>query len=70
MPIFAIHAQPLHCRDVGEGVPILFGHGYLWDGTLWNAQVDALSETHPAQLLFTVARNGFYANGANKSTPF
>ena len=28
MPIFAIHAQPLHCRDVGEGVPILFGHGY------------------------------------------
>ncbi len=46
MPIFAIHAQPLHCRDVGEGVPILFGHGYLWDGTLWNAQVDALSETH------------------------
>lgn len=46
MPVLAINAQPLHCRDIGEGAPILFGHGYLWDGTMWNAQMDALCETH------------------------
>ena len=33
-------------RELGEGEPIVFVHGYLVDGRLWTATAEALSATH------------------------
>jgi len=33
-------------RDLGEGQPIVFVHGYLVDGRLWNETAEQLSATH------------------------
>jgi pimeloyl-ACP methyl ester carboxylesterase len=33
-------------RELGEGEPIVFVHGFLVDGRLWTATAEALSETH------------------------
>src|SRR6185437_10162287 len=31
-------------REAGEGKPVVFVHGYLVDGRLWDGVVDALSD--------------------------
>jgi pimeloyl-ACP methyl ester carboxylesterase len=33
-------------RELGEGEPIVFVHGYLTDGRLWTTTAEALSESH------------------------
>lgn len=33
-------------RDEGEGNPVLFVHGFPLDHSMWNAQMEFLSETH------------------------
>lgn len=37
---------PIHYRDVGSGPPLLFVHGLLVDGALWEPVVERLSKTH------------------------
>lgn len=37
-------AGTVRYREVGEGKPIVFVHGYLVDGRLWNGVVDRLSD--------------------------
>lgn len=37
---------PIHYRDVGSGPPLLFVHGLLVDGSLWEPVVERLSQTH------------------------
>ena len=37
-------AGRLRYRDAGEGKPVVFVHGYLVDGRLWDGVVDRLSE--------------------------
>jgi pimeloyl-ACP methyl ester carboxylesterase len=43
MPFIEIEGQPLHYRTEGEGFPVLMGHSYLWDSSMWAPQIDALS---------------------------
>lgn len=37
-------AGPIRYREAGEGRPIVFVHGYLVDGRLWDGVVDRLSD--------------------------
>ncbi len=37
---------PIHYRDVGSGPPLVFVHGLLVDGALWEPVVERLSATH------------------------
>jgi pimeloyl-ACP methyl ester carboxylesterase len=39
-------AGRIRYREAGEGKPIVFVHGYLVDGRLWDGVVDRLSETY------------------------
>lgn len=43
MPTLEINNRPLHFLDVGTGEPLLFGHSFLWDHRMWDAQIEALS---------------------------
>ncbi|SFI82221.1 alpha/beta fold hydrolase [Planctomicrobium piriforme] len=36
----------LNYRDVGQGEPLLFVHGFPLDCTMWQAQIDFFSKTH------------------------
>jgi len=39
-------AGPLRYREAGEGKPIVFVHGFLVDGRLWDGVVDALADRY------------------------
>ena len=39
-------AGRIRYREAGEGRPVVFVHGYLVDGRLWDGVVDRLSPTH------------------------
>ncbi|MCL1065508.1 alpha/beta hydrolase [Shewanella olleyana] len=41
---FNINSQNLSFTDVGQGPVLLFIHGFLADNTMWQPQIDALSE--------------------------
>lgn len=43
MPTMLIRHHALYYQDIGEGFPVLLGHGYLWDRKMWQAQVERLS---------------------------
>ncbi|MGF6505795.1 alpha/beta fold hydrolase [Paraburkholderia sp. 32] len=43
MPVITIEGQPLHYQIRGTGFPVLLGHSYLWDSSMWAPQIDALS---------------------------
>ncbi len=44
MPTMLLNGQAIHYLDVGEGEPLLFGHGYLWDSRMWMPQLNLLSQ--------------------------
>ncbi|WP_271273602.1 alpha/beta fold hydrolase [Aliamphritea hakodatensis] len=44
MPTANINGMEMQYLDQGEGFPLLFGHGYLWDSRMWAPQLDVLSE--------------------------
>lgn len=46
MPFVTIDGQPLHYQIRGAGAPVLFGHSYLWDSSMWEPQLDALSKSY------------------------
>ncbi|HET7454325.1 MAG TPA: alpha/beta hydrolase [Solirubrobacterales bacterium] len=41
-----LSAGPIRYREAGEGKPIVFVHGFLVDGRLWDGVVDALSDRY------------------------
>ncbi|GLU33265.1 alpha/beta fold hydrolase [Trinickia caryophylli] len=43
MPFIEIDGQQLHYRIEGAGFPVLLGHSYLWDASMWAPQIEALS---------------------------
>ncbi|WP_233807902.1 alpha/beta fold hydrolase [Paraburkholderia sp. HP33-1] len=43
MPFFTIAGKPLHYQMRGTGYPVLLGHSYLWDSSMWAPQIEALS---------------------------
>jgi pimeloyl-ACP methyl ester carboxylesterase len=46
MPFVTIEGQPLHYQIRGTGFPVLLGHSYLWDSSMWTPQIEALSRTY------------------------
>lgn len=43
MPYATVRGRRLYYIDEGEGFPLLFGHSYLWDSSMWEPQIKALS---------------------------
>jgi 3-oxoadipate enol-lactonase len=43
MPMLGVDRVELHYEERGQGVPIVFSHGLLWSGTMFDAQTAALS---------------------------
>src|SRR5260370_13472297 len=46
MPFIEIEGKPLHYQTRGTGFPVLLGHSYLWDSSMWAPQIDALSRRY------------------------
>lgn len=46
MPIAKIDGQSLHYVDKGQGFPVLLGHSYLWHSTMWQPQINDLSQRY------------------------
>jgi pimeloyl-ACP methyl ester carboxylesterase len=46
MPFIEIEGQSLHYQIRGSGFPVLLGHSYLWDSSMWAPQIDALSRDY------------------------
>ncbi|RNC77036.1 alpha/beta fold hydrolase [Piscirickettsia salmonis] len=44
MATITINNKALYYQDQGQGFPLLFGHSYLWDHTMWSPQIKALSQ--------------------------
>ncbi|KVK77099.1 alpha/beta fold hydrolase [Burkholderia sp. MSMB1498] len=67
MPFVTIDGQPLHYQIRGSGAPVLFGHSYLWDSSMWEPQLEALSKSHQviAPDLWGHGRSGPLPAGTN-----
>ncbi|WP_338524041.1 alpha/beta hydrolase [Pseudomonas batumici] len=46
MPFKTISGQPLYYRDEGKGFPVLLGHSYLWNSSMWEPQITVLSKKY------------------------
>lgn len=46
MPHISLKGKQMYYAEYGQGFPILFGHSYLWDSTMWEHQVKALSQSY------------------------
>jgi pimeloyl-ACP methyl ester carboxylesterase len=46
MPTLEVDGVALHYDERGDGPPIVFSHGLLWSGRMYDAQVAALSSNH------------------------
>jgi len=44
MPSITIKNQTLHYQIQGTGFPVLLGHSFLWDSSMWAPQIEALSK--------------------------
>jgi pimeloyl-ACP methyl ester carboxylesterase len=49
--------------DQGQGFPVLLGHSYLWNATMWQPQLDALSRH------FRVIAPDLWGHGYSESPP-
>ncbi|MFM0092998.1 alpha/beta fold hydrolase [Paraburkholderia sediminicola] len=43
MPFVTIAGHELHYQVRGTGFPVLLGHSYLWDSSMWAPQIEELS---------------------------
>lgn len=62
MPMYNIRDVELSANVSGEGRPILFVHGFPFDGSMWETQVAALREAGTARVVVPDLR-GFGASG-------
>ena len=46
MPYITVKGRKVFCLDEGEGFPVLFGHSYLWDSSMWEPQLKELSGSY------------------------
>ena len=46
MPIARVNGVELHYEQRGAGVPVVFSHGLLWSGRMFDAQLAALAGSH------------------------
>lgn len=58
-----IDGGSLHYRDQGAGFPVLLGHSYLWDSTMWAPQIEALSKS------FRVITPDLWGHGQSGTLP-
>jgi pimeloyl-ACP methyl ester carboxylesterase len=63
MPFVKIAGQSLHYQIHGTGFPILLGHSYLWDSSMWAPQIEALSRS------FTVIAPDLWGHGQSGPLP-
>ena len=59
----SIAGKQLAYIDQGQGFPVLLGHSYLWDATMWRPQIDALSEH------FRVIAPNLWGHGLSEAPP-
>ena len=41
-----VNNKELFYLDQGKGFPLLFGHSFLWDGTMWQPQIERFSAAY------------------------
>jgi len=41
-----VNGKHLAYQEFGKGYPILFGHSYLWSGSMWTPQIQAFSKQY------------------------
>jgi pimeloyl-ACP methyl ester carboxylesterase len=46
MPFVKIAGQSLHFKIRGTGFPVLLGHSYLWDSSMWAPQIEDLCRSY------------------------
>ena len=46
MATIELDHRRINYQDHGTGLPVLFGHSYLWGAEMWRPQVDALAEQY------------------------
>jgi pimeloyl-ACP methyl ester carboxylesterase len=63
MPIFSVGNHEMHYQDIGQGEVIVFGHGYLWDSKMWQAQINELSQHYRCIV------PDFWGHGLSSSIP-
>lgn len=63
MHSFAIDGKKLRYQDIGQGEVIVFGHSYLWDSQMWQAQIEVLSQNYRCIV------PDFWGHGASDAHP-
>jgi len=63
MPTFSVASHEMHYQDVGQGEVIVFGHGYLLDSKMWQAQINQLSQHYRCIV------PDFWGHGVSTSIP-
>ncbi|AFZ24849.1 putative hydrolase or acyltransferase of alpha/beta superfamily [Cylindrospermum stagnale PCC 7417] len=46
MPTISINKKQMYYYERGQGFPLVFGHSFLWDGTMWEPTIEALSANY------------------------
>jgi pimeloyl-ACP methyl ester carboxylesterase len=46
MPFAMVSGKRLHYQTLGTGFPLLLGHSYLWDSSMWAPQIEVLSQEY------------------------
>ena len=44
MPYTKVNNRKIYYEVYGNGTPILFGHSFLWDRSMWNPQIEYLKK--------------------------
>jgi pimeloyl-ACP methyl ester carboxylesterase len=63
MPFIEIEGRTLHFQIRGTGFPVLLGHSYLWDSSMWEPQIEVLSRS------FQVIAPDLWGHGRSASLP-
>ncbi|MBD2384233.1 alpha/beta fold hydrolase [Cylindrospermum sp. FACHB-282] len=46
MPTISINKKQMYYYEQGQGFPLVFGHSFLWDTTMWQPTIEALSANY------------------------
>lgn len=46
MPTISLNGKQLYYHDSGQGFPLVFGHSFLWDATMWQPTIEELSANY------------------------
>lgn len=46
MPTISLNGKQMYYHDSGQGFPLVFGHSFLWDATMWEPTIEELSANY------------------------